>query len=173
MTQLMNNVLVLGKVESIKMRIQKVPTKILNLINEVVNTHFTNQVDNRFLEIQVKGKEKDLAVDPNLINLLLTNVINNAFKYSVGSGNPKLLLIFEPTELQMIVKDKGVGIPPHELNQLFQSFYRAQNTKGIPGSGLGLVISKEIVELHGGKISITCQDSTEVKISLPYDSKHE
>jgi signal transduction histidine kinase len=67
------------------------------------------------------------------------------------------------------VRDRGIGIPESELPQLFQAFHRATNVGEIPGSGLGLVIVKRCVDLHGGTISVqsTVGKGTEFRVRLP------
>lgn len=71
------------------------------------------------------------------------------------------------------MKDFGIGIPDEEKSQLFQSFFRAENTINIEGTGLGLVILKQFVELHSGTVSIESQEGrgTTVTVNIPYRAK--
>jgi signal transduction histidine kinase len=85
---------------------------------------------------------------------VLNNLIANAFKYSIGCKPPLLKLKFQDTGFTILVKDFGIGIPLEERENIFQSFYRASNADEIEGTGLGLVITKNLVERHKGKISI-------------------
>ena len=91
----------------------------------------------------------------------MSNLISNAFKYSIGKKNPDLTIHFKPNEVVLSIKDYGIGIPEDELPKLFQPFFRANNVAEIKGTGLGLSIAKEYVEINKGQIA--------VKSSLPED----
>jgi signal transduction histidine kinase len=83
---------------------------------------------------------------------VLNNLIANAFKYSIASKAPIVTLRFLGNEFSISVRDYGIGIPENDRDNIFQSFFRASNTDEIEGTGLGLVISKNLVERHNGKI---------------------
>nr|WP_290427049.1 ATP-binding protein [Algoriphagus limi] len=86
---------------------------------------------------------------------ILTNLLANSLKYSEGKSNPELTINFENlSELQISIKDFGIGIPEKDQKDLFSSFFRATNVKNIQGSGLGLSIVKEFVNLHQGTIEV-------------------
>ncbi len=92
-------------------------------------------------------------MDPKLLTHSLSNLISNAFKYSVGEKKPELRINFKPTDVVVSIKDYGMGIPENELSSLFQPFFRANNVTEIKGTGLGLSIAKEYVEINKGQIS--------------------
>jgi signal transduction histidine kinase len=87
---------------------------------------------------------------------VLVNLIENAIKYSPGGGRVEVRLADEPDQATIEVRDEGLGIPPSEQDRIFEKFYRldAEMTRGIGGSGLGLYISREIVEQMGGTLSV-------------------
>jgi signal transduction histidine kinase len=87
---------------------------------------------------------------------VVVNLLSNAFKFSCQ--DPTLSICFTESTLVLQVIDKGIGIPAVELVTLFQAFFRASNTSGIPGTGLGLVIARQFVELHGGQLSIESEE---------------
>lgn len=95
--------------------------------------------------------------------------MSNAFKYSAGAQNPELEINFKKTEVELTIKDFGIGIPEEDKSKLFSSFYRASNTTTIHGSGLGLVVAKQFIELHNGKIEISSElnKGTVVILKLP------
>ena len=96
-------------------------------------------------------------------------MISNALKYSAGKPSPHIALDYRKDGFSVTVKDSGIGIPDSEVNKLFRSFYRASNTGTIPGTGLGLVIVKSFVEIHGGKVKIKSKQGqgTEIAIMIP------
>jgi signal transduction histidine kinase len=100
---------------------------------------------------------------------VLTNIISNSFKYSKGSSNPQLSLHYQDNHAYITIVDFGIGIPEEEIEKVFHSFYRASNTITYQGSGLGLSVAKQFMELHGGKISLKSElnKGTEVTLCLP------
>ena len=108
--------------------------------------------------------------DERLLRHAISNLLTNAVKYSPEGGEIRLKMEHEDT-IQIRVSDQGIGIPHIDQPQIFSPFYRATNVNEISGSGLGLSIAKQAVELHGGKLEIAKSDSsgTEFVIDLPID----
>lgn len=98
-------------------------------------------------------------VDDGLAPYIFTNLLSNAIKYTDGGGTVRLCVRPEAEGALIEVYDTGIGVPPGELRHLFREFYRASNarSRGVDGTGLGLVAVKEIVERYGGRIGV---DST-------------
>ena len=82
----------------------------------------------------------------------MIHLLSNAFKYSEGCPAPEIHLYFKANEFKMKIKDYGIGIPEKDQINLFRSFFRGSNTAKIQGSGLGLVIVKELLTLINGRI---------------------
>lgn len=97
-------------------------------------------------------------VDPNRIREVLQNLVDNAVKYTVD-GSVTIALTGDTSVAQVQIKDTGVGIPEEDIPHLFQKFYRVDNsmTRSVGGTGLGLFISKKIVELYSGRIWVESQ----------------
>ncbi len=110
-------------------------------------------------------------VDEKLIEHVLLNLLTNAFRYSPKNSEVVLVLDQEDRKIFLRVKDQGPGIPPQNLQQIFEAFYR------IPGSatggvGLGLAIVKALVEAHDGKVYAQNRKGTagaEFVVELPYE----
>ena len=87
---------------------------------------------------------------------MLVNLVENAIKYSPEGGRIEVRIADTPDRLRIDVQDEGLGIPPSEQARIFEKFYRldAEMTRGVGGSGLGLYISREIVEQMGGLLSV-------------------
>lgn len=96
-----------------------------------------------------------VELDQRLLRQILTNLLSNAVKYSPVEHPVTVTLAYTDDLLTLQVQDAGIGIPATDLPHLFQPFQRASNVGVIPGTGLGLTITKEAVELHGGTITAT------------------
>lgn len=101
---------------------------------------------------QLSGKQAML--DGKLLEHALKNLLTNAVKYSLPDSPITLELEHDDTTICIKVIDRGIGIPEESLDQLFEPFFRAGNTTGIAGTGMGLAIVKEYIELHGGTIAV-------------------
>ena len=97
-----------------------------------------------------------LAVDPTRMAQLLGNLISNALKFSPDHGKVEVSLAAEGNEAVLSVRDTGIGIPAADRERIFERFFRteAATQRVIPGSGLGLTISKAIVDAHQGIIAV-------------------
>lgn len=113
-------------------------------------------------------------LDKRLMRQMLTNLVTNAIKYSSNGTPVRVRLLYTGTALLLQVEDTGIGIPEFDLPYLFQPFHRASNVGAIAGTGLGLVITKEAVELHGGTINVTSQVDvgTTFTVTLPITPIH-
>ncbi len=152
LTVLMNDILMLGKTESEQIQLHPEISNLVELVYQIAQNHNERQKDGRSLEVQIVGIPSSKYIDPNLFTHVLNNLIANAFKYSVASKAPIITVRFLGDEFSISVRDFGIGIPENERDNIFQSFFRASNTDEIEGTGLGLVISKNLVERHNGKI---------------------
>ena len=109
--------------------------------------------------------------DPVHIANCLSNLIENAVKYSGSEVCISIVVSLENNRLHLEIKDNGIGIPPQEQNRVFEKFYRAQNIPdaNLPGIGLGLSYVKLMVEAHNGSIHLQSQPGkgTTFTIEIP------
>lgn len=152
MTDLMNDVLILGKLNARRLETNPEKVDIASLVIRLVEEHFSQQPEGRDISISVIGHSPIVVLDPALTEHILTNLINNAFKYSPGKRSPHLIIESKGDECVISIRDWGIGVPKDDREHLFESFYRGNNTKIFPGTGLGLVIAKEFIDLQGGDI---------------------
>jgi signal transduction histidine kinase len=101
-----------------------------------------------------EGERFEVFADKNLMEYSLFNLFNNAFKYSGGKKDILLNLSSNSTSLIIHITDFGIGIPEKDVPKLFNTFFRASNTEGIQGTGLGLYIVKTFTERNFGSISV-------------------
>ncbi len=115
-----------------------------------------------------------VSVDRGKLLQALRNVLSNAYKYSPGGGEVTVTLQCSPADggaptATLSIRDSGIGMTPEQLRRVCERFYRADSSGSIPGTGLGMAIVKEIVELMGGRLSLasTPGEGTTVHIVLP------
>ncbi len=166
LTSLLNDVLLMGRHEARQTPFHPKLNQVDLVIQNVISQNF-RFIKNREIKVESFNKLKKIEFDEKLISHVFSNVISNAVKYSEQdvfiSINQSL------NETIVSVKDTGIGIPEEDLNRLFNSFFRASNSKDFQGTGLGLVIVKNFVEMHNGSIEIKSQENigTEFLIKLP------
>ena len=153
MTSLMDDLLLHGQLTSGQCSYTPEYVDLVDFCTRLVEEYNSVQLDGRKLDFKVYGESYQVNLDPKLLTHSLTNLISNAFKYSVGKENPQLSINFKPTEVVLSVKDFGLGIPETQLSNLFEPFFRADNVTEIQGTGLGLSIAKEYVEVNKGEIA--------------------
>lgn len=114
--------------------------------------------------------------DPNLLKILVGNLVNNAIKYGYEGTPVRLKLALEDGELRFSVRNEGVGISPEDLGRLFKRFerLRQKGTEGVKGSGLGLYICKTVVDKHKGRIWAESEPGKWVEffVALPASAPH-
>jgi len=153
LTELMDDVLILGKVSSKKMTVHKKTTDLADLCLKVAEQFHEIQTDGRRLDVKVTGKQQNVQIDISMLQHAIINLVSNAFKFS-KERNPELIIGYQGNEVSVSIRDYGVGIPKEEIANLFQPFHRAKNVAEISGSGLGLAIAKDYIELNGGTLSV-------------------
>ena len=92
--------------------------------------------------------------DPGMVGLVINNLLGNAVKYSPEGSTVRLVARHENGDIALSVIDQGIGIPADELAAVFERFHRAANASGIAGSGIGLHMVRQIVEMHGGCVTV-------------------
>jgi signal transduction histidine kinase len=107
--------------------------------------------------------------DDKLFRHVFSNLLSNAIKYSPQGGEVLIAVSVVPGHTVIEVSDHGIGIPPDEISDLFESFHRASNVGDIPGTGLGLAIVKSAVTIHGGTIEVNSspENGTRFRVHLP------
>ncbi len=119
--------------------------------------------------VEIEDNLPKLMLDQRRMKYVLTNLLSNALKYSTATSSVLLEAHCEGQFVLLRVTDYGIGIPASEQTHIFEPFYRAQNVSGIGGTGLGLSVVKDIIELHSGTISLTSElgKGTQITILLP------
>lgn len=152
MSTMINGFLNISRLESGKIQIDKQPFNIETLINEVVDEMKVTATTHT---INVDGcAPVEVNADQDKIQSVISNLISNAIKYSPGGTLVNVGCKTYKTEVVVSVSDKGIGIKPGDAERIFDRYYRVESrdTRHISGFGIGLYLSAEIVERHGGRI---------------------
>jgi len=144
------------------------------LINEVASLYqYQTQKKNIYLELDVASPLPTLEVDPGRMTQVLTNILDNATRHTPEGG--RIILSAKQTgdRVELSVQDSGPGLPPHELERIFERFYQADPSRQRKdgGSGLGLAIAKSIVQGHNGQLSAESDAGKGLKITVSLPSK--
>ena len=170
MERLIEDLRVLSLAEAGAMRLEREPTDLATLVNDVV-AGLRVKADAGDITLTVAGGAQlpSLSLDPVRIRAVLENLLANALRHTPSGGRVSVSLISEgPDEIAISVEDTGSGIDPEALGRIFDRFSRSPDS---PGSGLGLAIARALVEAHGGQISATSEPGrgTTVRFTLPVD----
>ncbi|MDQ3094098.1 MAG: CHASE domain-containing protein [bacterium] len=155
--RVINEVLHLAKLDSGRIVLAKTSIDIAKLIRDVVL-----EVGSEVVEHQHKvrtfglGKSIHITADEHMLRMAIENLITNAIKYTPDGGKIRIKLTSKKSNVEVEVKDNGVGIKPEDQDKLYKQFTRIQNvlSKQVNGTGVGLYLAKQLIELHGGDIKL-------------------
>jgi signal transduction histidine kinase len=166
--QLIESVLSISRLEAGKLQLNVNKVDLAAVTSEIAAS--LGEVHTRHrLETTVDGLITPIDADEMLLRQALINLISNAFKYSPEGSCIRVHGEQRDGHVAISVADEGVGIPEEELPRLFERFFRASTSTGIPGTGIGLNLVRHIVEMHDGQVSVTSEVNagTTFRVSLP------
>ncbi|GAB5538987.1 MAG: hypothetical protein Salg2KO_10900 [Salibacteraceae bacterium] len=169
MTDMMNEVLILGKIEGGGISAKPEKLNLVSFVREL-SQKMAVANDHRICEVIVIGKERPVYLDHHLLEHALNNVISNALKYSKQQKEPTITINYtEQDEYTISVRDFGMGIPEGDMSKIFHPFYRASNTHEIAGTGLGMSIFKDYIELNGGDVCIESEEGKGTNVEIIFN----
>jgi two-component system OmpR family sensor kinase len=174
LVRLVNDLLLLSRVDSEALNLQRQSRDVLQLVQAVVE-QLTPQAEARQLVLRLEADSSTPMawIDADRIQQVLVNLLDNAIKYSRPGGAVTVVVAPGPDDSALVqVRDQGVGIPAEDLPHIGQRFYRADRarSRAAGGSGLGLAIAQALVQAHGSRLWLESQEGegTVVSFTLPY-----
>jgi signal transduction histidine kinase len=169
MVVLLNDTLILEKQSLGKYSYNPSNFSLSLYLSNFVNEYYSQKIDNKRIKLIMPDLPMDIRSDSQILTHIMSNLLDNALKYSDENTTVKLKVEPLSSGIQISIIDQGIGIPEDEQVHLFESFFRASNVVGIVGTGLGLTIVKQFVELLNGTITYTSalNKGSEFTITLP------
>jgi signal transduction histidine kinase/DNA-binding response OmpR family regulator len=174
--KLVNTLLDFSRIEAGRVQASYEPTNLSSLTAELAS-NFRSACERAGIELVVDCPSLDelVYVDPDMWEKVVLNLVSNAFKFTL-SGRIEVKLRTSGTQVQLTVRDTGVGIPAEELPKVFERFHRVEISRGRTqeGSGIGLALVRELVKLHGGTVSVESAPGrgSLFTVSLPRGNEH-
>lgn len=126
------------------------------------------------IELSIRDNLRDIQADEELLKHVIINLLSNAIKYNVQNGTIKITITHDISNIRFAIRDSGIGIAEKDHDKVFEQFYRASSGKRTEGTGLGLTISRKIIEAHHGKIWLDSQlsEGTTFYFTLPISNNY-
>ncbi len=155
LTDLVNDVLDLSRIESGRMVLEKSNVPIKTLVESIINENKPAADQKHIRLIANLETDANIHADAGKLERVVGELVSNAIKYTPGGGNVDVALTRHEDQITLSVKDSGIGMTKEECEKIWERFYRTNASKSFAkGSGLGLSIAKELVEMHGGTILV-------------------
>lgn len=169
LTDLIRDVSTISRSEAHKTTIMPELTNVVEYCRSLVDEFRLTNQQNHTLIFSGSREEIKAMVDRKLMRQVFSNLITNALKYTPPGGEVIVYVSNGGRFVTVRVTDNGIGIPKDDMKKLFDPFHRASNVDTLPGTGLGLTIAQQAVELHGGSITVESEVNmgTSVTVSLP------
>jgi two-component system CheB/CheR fusion protein len=170
---LINQILDMAKVESGKMNLALSSLPMKNLLNEI-SMLVEDMVSKKKLQMLLEIAEDlpNIEADELKVKEVIYNLLSNAVKFSPEGGKIGMQAKKADSKIEIVVWDRGVGIAPENMGKIFEGFFRVDTPYSwvTEGTGLGLPLSRKLVELHGGRLSVESEGlnkGTSVRFTLP------
>ncbi|HHX74075.1 MAG TPA: cell wall metabolism sensor histidine kinase WalK [Firmicutes bacterium] len=178
MVRLVKDLLVLSQIDHKQVRWQKAHFDLGAICREVVEEYrLKYKSEPRRVSLQLPARPVPVFVDRDRIKQVLINIIENAYKYTGENGRISVCVEQAAESAKITVTDDGIGIPPEEVERVFERFYRVDKARSREhgGTGLGLAIARDIVAAHHGTITLQSEPhkATTVTICLPLSAHKE
>jgi Osmosensitive K+ channel histidine kinase len=169
MNDLIEDVLMLGKLDAGRLACHVAPVDLEAVCRRAIVEIESATGREGIVRLEAGQKDPDAQADEGLLHHILTNILGNAVKYSPADRQVEFTVSRRGGEAEFVIRDRGCGIPAGDQSRLFTAFYRGSNVAQTPGSGLGLVIAKRCVDLHGGNIRCESEEGegTTFTVTLP------
>lgn len=175
LTDILNDVLSLSKLEEGKVSVTKEYIPLQETVSEIITEIQPLAKEGQNISYQHHGEETTAFIDTKILRHIMMNLLSNAIKFSHAGSAIDVSTAINSQQIELMVKDNGIGISEEDQKHLFESFYRAQNAVNIQGTGLGLNIVLRYVDLCGGSIKMNSilDQGTTFTITLPINHLYE
>ena len=174
LSRLIDNVLDFSRIEGGRRTYERVPSPVEPLVRESLEPFAWQLAQGGFaVEVDVAPNLPDVTMDAAAVGQALSNLIDNAIKYSGDGKRLEITARLHEGALHLAVADDGIGIPPAEHARIFEKFYRVgrSETQGRRGSGVGLALVRHVAEAHGGRVNVESrpEQGSRFTLVLPVD----
>jgi two-component system phosphate regulon sensor histidine kinase PhoR len=160
LSAMVDHVIQFAQAESGRRRYVREPVRLGPVVERALTITFSDPREaRRIVETRIAEGIPDALGDETALTHALVNLLSNAVKYGTGKNGEAVRLEIESEtdgkEIRISVVDDGPGIPPEDLGQVFEPYYRGKNANAVPGSGLGLSLVKKMIEGQGGRVTVS------------------
>jgi PAS domain S-box-containing protein len=169
MLALINDFLNVSKLEMGTFATEVTTVNLTDFVTDMLD-EFNDRINNQNISVARSDSPENLTIktDPRLLNIIVSNIVSNAVKYTPHSGQVSLSFTEAGNKVRFEISDSGIGIPSNEIPQLFKKFFRASNATAqqAEGTGLGLYIVKQATEQLGGTLEVTSEVNVGTKFTV-------
>ncbi|MCA9892990.1 MAG: response regulator [Anaerolineae bacterium] len=169
MLTMLDDLLMVGEQQAGRVVTQIEQFDLRHLSRDIISDLSSMYGDTHPIEFMAQNRNTMIEADPRYISRILMNLLGNAYKYSEEGTTITVTIRLQDDTIQLIVEDRGIGIPTDDLEGLFDLYKRAGNVGGVRGKGIGLAVVKQAVDMHHGTIEVESAESvgTTFTITLP------
>lgn len=177
LNRLVDELLDISKIESGEMKLKTCPVNLIPIVKESAFS-FSSLADRKKITFKVSNDLEEIVayIDKEKFDKILSNVLANAFKFTPEGGKVEIGITMKEKNAEINISDTGTGIPKNQIDKIFDRFYQVDgsHTRRHEGTGIGLALTKELIELHGGKIEVASEEGkgSKFKLIFPLGKDH-
>jgi len=154
MVEMLNDIITLSRGDRGKLSLNPIKFNLKKAVTELIERERLNCKNSHQINLIYEASDFEVNADLKIINHILDNLLSNAIKFSPAGKDILLKVNIDQEFIYFEVQDEGMGIPEEEIKHIFEPFYRTKNASDITGSGLGLSICRQFVQVHKGDIKV-------------------
>jgi signal transduction histidine kinase/ligand-binding sensor domain-containing protein/DNA-binding response OmpR family regulator len=177
LNRLVDELLDISRIEAGEMKLKVCSHNLVSIVKENIQ-YFHSLAERKNITFKLNTVESEILVfvDKNKVEKILGNVLSNAFKFTPEGGEVEVEVSRKEKYAEIAITDTGIGIPQNRIDKIFDRFYQVDgsNTRERGGTGIGLSLTKELIELHKGRIEVISEEGkgSTFKIFLPFGKEH-
>ncbi|OGU36625.1 MAG: hypothetical protein A2455_00905 [Ignavibacteria bacterium RIFOXYC2_FULL_35_16] len=177
LNRLVDELLDISRIDAGEMKLKACPYNFVSLAKEIVlSFHSLAERKNIIFKLNCNEKEIIAYLDRDKIDKILSNILSNAFKFTPEGGRVEVEILRKTNDVQIIISDTGTGIPKDKIDKIFDRFYQVEgnHTREQEGTGIGLALTRELVQLHKGRIEVESAEGkgSTFRLSFPLGRVH-